>query len=176
MKVKTKLNISKIILNYEDDHKEDTISTAFTSPTNPCNLYLVEILPKLFIADYDAVQNKEILKNKNISVIFNLTQKNCKNCFEDDFKYETYDIPDNSSFNINHYLKRITKKIHYYHKRNKIVVIHCYKGISRAPTMAIAYLMKYLKKSFDQAFDMVQSKSKIIDPNAGFLIQLMNSF
>ncbi len=34
--------------------------------------------------------------------------------------------------------------------------------------------MRYEKKGFDKAFDFVKSKSDIIDPNAGFLIQLQN--
>ena len=52
----------------------------------------------------------------------------------------------------------------------EIILIHCFKGISRAPTMIIAYLIIYNNMSLDQAFDFVRNKSNVIDPNAGFLM------
>ncbi len=48
------------------------------------------------------------------------------------------------------------------------------KGISRAPTVAIAYLIKFEAMGFDHAFDHVKRKSDKIDPNIGFLIQLQD--
>ena len=38
--------------------------------------------------------------------------------------------------------------------------------------MMIAFLMLFRNMDFESAFDSVREKSSVIDPNAGFLIQL----
>ena len=39
--------------------------------------------------------------------------------------------------------------------------------------MVLAYLIEYKGLSFDHAFDLLKTKSPQIDPNAGFMIQLL---
>ena len=52
------------------------------------------------------------------------------------------------------------------------VFVHCLAGISRSPTIVIAYLMWTKKMSFDDALKFVQSKRFIVYPNPGFREQL----
>ena len=92
----------------------------------------------------------------------------------DEFIYESFNIPDRPSENILPTLKEVNEKMKFYLSQGKWVVVHCYKGISRAPTMIISYLMLFKGLSFDQAFDTVRLKAPWIDPNAGFLIQLQS--
>lgn len=66
----------------------------------------------------------------------------------------------------------VTDKINEYINKGLKIVIHCHMGISRAPTMIIAYLIRFKKIGFEKAFDFLKSKSDVIDPNAGFLMQL----
>lgn len=170
MKSNLKLNLQKILnieSNFEVSKNSKSASKKF--PKN-----LIKILPNLYISNYEGVSNKKILEKKKISIIFNLTLKNCKNLFKENFTYETFNLEDDGNINIKNIIKKIIKKVHFYIKKNKKVVIHCYKGISRAPTLAIAYLMKIYNKNYDEAFDYVRGKSFKIDPNAGFLVQLMN--
>ena len=172
MKIKKilKLNIPKIL------KLESNLQNSF-SPTNASKTTsknIIKILPKLYLSNYDGVSNKKILEKKNISIIFNLTKKNCKSLYSKNFHYENYEIKDDGKINIKFLLKKIIKKIHSYIKKNKNVVIHCYKGISRAPTIVIAYLMEIYGRSYEDAFDYVKMKSDDIDPNAGFLVQLMD--
>ena len=137
---------------------------------------LIKILPNLYISDHDSTSEKEILKKKNISIIFNLTKKNCKN-YHKNFQYENYNISDNGNINNKILFKKIIKKINFYKEiKNKGVVVQCYKGISRAPTVVIGYLMVYEGFCFERAFDFVKDKKNDIDPNFGFLIQLMDFF
>ena len=53
-----------------------------------------------------------------------------------------------------------------------VVLIHCYKGISRAPTAILAYLIKYGGMDFKEAFSFVKKRVPKIDPNFGFLVKL----
>ena len=52
------------------------------------------------------------------------------------------------------------------------VLVHCNAGVSRAPTVVIAYLMAEYGKSFKEAYDCVKEKRSFIRPNEGFLQQL----
>ena len=55
----------------------------------------------------------------------------------------------------------------------KRVLIHCGAGVSRSPTIVILYLMRIGRMSLRQAFDFVFSIRPIIQPNEGFMEQLI---
>jgi len=57
---------------------------------------------------------------------------------------------------------------------NKNVMVHCAAGISRSPTLVIAYLMIENRWTYDEAYDYVRNRRDIIDPNDGFVKQLKN--
>lgn len=52
------------------------------------------------------------------------------------------------------------------------VFIHCLAGISRSPSLAIAYIMRYLNLSVDEAYQYVKQRRPKISPNFNFLGQL----
>ncbi|KAL9904697.1 dual specificity protein phosphatase 19 [Glossina fuscipes] len=54
------------------------------------------------------------------------------------------------------------------------ILIHCNAGISRSPSVVIAYLMHYRGMDFQTAYKYVKTKRPCIQPNEGFLIQLKN--
>jgi atypical dual specificity phosphatase len=57
-------------------------------------------------------------------------------------------------------------------ENNGNVLIHCNAGVSRSSTLAIAYIMKYENKRFQDAFNQVKSVRPSIRPNDGFERQL----
>lgn len=89
-----------------------------------------------------------------------------------DFKYkfiEAYDLP---SFNMNNIFDECFLYIENIRLMGRRVFIHCNAGISRSPTIVIAYVMKHLKIGFEHAFKLVKETRMTINPNAGFLSQL----
>jgi len=48
-------------------------------------------------------------------------------------------------------------------------------GVSRSVTLSISYLIKFKRMTFNQAFNLVKSRRKIICPNEGF-IDLLKRF
>lgn len=52
------------------------------------------------------------------------------------------------------------------------VLVHCIAGISRSSSGLIAYMIKYLGFSFEDALRHCQSRRSIINPNEGFVEQL----
>lgn len=55
---------------------------------------------------------------------------------------------------------------------NKNIIVHCAAGMSRSPTLVIAYLMIENRWTYDVAYNYVKSKRSIIEPNIGFVKQL----
>jgi dual specificity MAP kinase phosphatase len=74
----------------------------------------------------------------------------------------------------------INRSKHAYHNQLSIasecaypnILVHCVHGISRSPTIVIAYLMREEDRTLCTALEYVRSKRGIISPNLGFLWQL----
>ncbi|XP_060852471.1 dual specificity protein phosphatase 19 [Rhopalosiphum padi] len=82
---------------------------------------------------------------------------------------EAYDLP---SFNMNSIFDECFLYIENIRLQSRRIFIHCNAGISRSPTIVIAYVMKHLKVDFEHAFKLVKETRLTINPNAGFLSQL----
>lgn len=57
--------------------------------------------------------------------------------------------------------------------KNAPTVVHCKLGISRSATIVIAYLMKIYNMTLQNALILTRSQRSIINPNNGFLNQLI---
>jgi protein-tyrosine phosphatase len=55
---------------------------------------------------------------------------------------------------------------------NKNVIVHCAAGMSRSPTLVIAYLMIENRWSYEATYNYVRSRRGIVEPNIGFVKQL----
>lgn len=53
------------------------------------------------------------------------------------------------------------------------ILVHCEAGISRSPTICMAYLMKTKKLCLEEAFDYIKQRRSLISPNFGFMGQLL---
>ena len=55
-----------------------------------------------------------------------------------------------------------------------VVLVHCQYGISRSVAFVIAYLIKYMKYTMENALKFLMEKRSKIRPNEGFMEQLNN--
>lgn len=134
-----------------------------------------EILPsKLYLSGDDVASNYEMLKEKKITHVLNLTTS-FKNQFEDKFVYKTIKIDDNLNENIYKYFNESFEFIDDAIKdENSRVLVHCNMGVSRSPSFIIAYLLqKRVYETYIDAYDHVAKCRCIIYPNLNFVKQLI---
>lgn len=165
MKKKLKLNISKN--NDENIFNEENKSIEIIEYVEP-----IEVYNNIYLSDYNIIKDIKKLTKNNINHIINCAPITCKNLKYEDIGYSEYDIRDNPGIDILKLLKEIALQIDSLIKENKKIIVHCYKGISRAPTCIMAYLIYIKKKEFDECFELLRLKKDNIDPNMGFLCQL----
>lgn len=134
--------------------------------------YMVEIVPQLYIADYQTVSRVAPLEMINADVVFNLVSHKCPNVGGARLTYENYELADTTAEDLLCVVDEIVDKIGAHIKQGRTVVVHCFKGISRAPSVIIAYLIRQERLQLELAFDLVKKKSPKVDPNAGFMMQL----
>jgi hypothetical protein len=67
---------------------------------------------------------------------------------------------------------RLLEFVHEGVRRGERVLVHCYAGVSRSATVVLSYLLKYEGMSLRQAWEHVQQRRPIINPNAGFVAHL----
>ena len=130
----------------------------------------------LYISSYKTASTVTDLKNLKITNIINCSGDLCENLSNDssllNIDYLTLNIRDNVSENIECLFFLCINYINNVKEKKGRVLIHCYKGVSRSVSIVIAYLIYLYKWSYDKAFDFVQSKRSIANPNIGFYLQL----
>ena len=131
-------------------------------------LEFAEIIPgKLYLGNNEAGKNLELLKKNNITAIL-ICGYFLSEFYPNQFIYKTLEFEDNE-FEIITYA--IVKGIDFIDK-NKSILVHCRKGVSRSSSIVIAYIMFHFKKSFDEAYEFVLNKKNNIQPNDNFIKQL----
>lgn len=125
-----------------------------------------EILPKLYLGDWNCARNKHALQKLNITHILCVAQ--FQPLYPQLFTYKIVDIPDANSEDIFSHFPASIDFINQARQSGSIFV-HCRAGVSRSPTVVIAYLMKENNMSLDEAFNFVKQRRSRIEPNSGFI-------
>ena len=128
-----------------------------------------EIIPGLYIGDWQDANNIENLKQHKIRRVINISELSI--AYPELCKYLHIDITDDEDVNITQYFNKTSKFIYTALLRKQAVLVHCVAGRSRSPTIVIAFLMKKHKMTLTDAIRLVQSKRQT-SPNMGFLRQL----
>ena len=121
----------------------------------------VEIISDLWIGSLLTGNNYNFQELNNISCLvsctkdlnflgkykeFNVTIKNNMELYEIDKMFK--------------YLIEVTEFINENLLNNKSVLIYCEDGIQKSPTIALAYLMRYGKMSYENSLKSIKSKKK----------------
>ena len=164
---KLRLNKIKIQEGREDSDKcpESGLQPRPTAPVH-------QVLPFLYMSGYKAAKNPDVLQASSISHVINLTAHKCPNLNPEVVTYSSFKFSDNVNFNLVERLDQVLDIIRMKVQMQEKVLVHCQMGISRAPSVVIAYLIRFHGMDYHSALSMVQQKNGDAYPNLGFLMQL----
>jgi len=131
-----------------------------------------QILNWIFLGNARNANNIEDIINFRITYVLNCALEVHDKNLPKHIKYYHIKLVDTPQTDIIPFLEKALDFIELARKNKKKILIHCKLGISRSPSILIAYLVKYMNLSTMTAFDFIKSKRKQIQPNPGFLLQL----
>jgi protein-tyrosine phosphatase len=151
---------------------------------------IVEIIPHLYISNWDTSNNKDAIIKYNINAVITLETRPKPNDILNFYKlygtdYIYINIGDDPNENIYNYFNFTYDFIKKYIKQHKNILVHCYAGISRSATIILNYIIKdqylnnlniYKEKPEDvvqHVLSYTRTKRHFINPNNGFLNQLV---
>jgi|SaaInlStandDraft_5_1057022.scaffolds.fasta_scaffold02627_7 protein-tyrosine phosphatase len=140
--------------------KSETNLSIFNVLTN--NNDIVFICPNLYLGNTKSINNIELLTKYNIDSIVNCTNDIPIHHHFNNKPILRVDIEDSKDIeNIEKFKSRIIHATYFIDaqiKQNKNVIVHCYWGIMRSPTIIASYLIYKYKMDVDGAIEFIKDK------------------
>lgn len=131
-----------------------------------------EVCPGLFLGALSAAANLPALKKKSIGTVLTVAM-GIGLQLPGELRHLTIEVDDDSSQDL---LPFIQQGIDYIRSALDVgcpILVHCFAGVSRSAAMVIAYIMQTRKVPLAVAFKEVKLCRQFVDPNPGFIRQLM---
>ena len=127
-----------------------------------------QITETIYLGNIDAAFNKKKLKQLGIKKVLTVMSAFGNHYSPHEFIHKSIDVDDDFRTNIICHFKEC---ISFIEGKDKIFV-HCAAGMSRSPTIVIAYIMWKRKWRLNEAIKFVKEKRSIISPNDNLMNQL----
>lgn len=132
-----------------------------------------QIIDGLYLSDFAGAYNiSHMLKYKITHILVCARELSCK--FPETFVYLHIDLDDTPTSTISIYLKMTSDFIHNALTSGGTVLVHCAMGISRSPSIVIAYLLSYEQLTYSEAYELVHFKHRSTRPMPNFTKELKN--
>ncbi|CAF3467002.1 unnamed protein product [Rotaria socialis] len=141
----------------------------------PPNVGPSQILPFLYLGSQEDVLSSKVMQDHRITHVINVSMTGQRAPFLDENDDEHFlRIPVNDCLNAQllPYFDQAFTFIEKARLSNGRVFIHCLAGISRSPALAVAYIMRHLSLSVDDAYRYIKARRSHISPNFNFMGQL----
>jgi len=132
-----------------------------------------QVTPFLYLGNMTDAADPETLSKLGIDHVLNVTAVNPTYTQSDSITYKQLLAADNGSQNIKQYFDEAFTFIDTARDCGGSVLIHCQAGVSRSPTIAIAYLIKNFPMRMLEAYKFIKTRRSIISPNLNFMGQLL---
>ena len=127
-----------------------------------------QITETIYLGSMRVAFDKEKLKQLGIKKVLTVMSAFGNHYEPYEFTHKSIEVEDNFKTNIIQYFKECFSFI----EGSDKVFVHCAAGMSRSPTIVIAYIMWKKKISLIDAFNFVRNKRRFISPNDNFMNQL----
>lgn len=132
----------------------------------------VEILPFLYLGSAYHASKCEFLANLHITALLNVSRRTSEACTMH-LHYKWIPVEDSNAADISSHFQEAIDFIDCVREKGGKVLVHCEAGISRSPTICMAYLMKTKQFHLKEAFDYIKQRRSVVSPNFGFMGQLL---
>ena len=127
-----------------------------------------QITDTIYLGNMLCASNKKKLKEIGIKKVLTVMNDFDNHYNKYEFIHKKIDVEDSFKTNIIQYFKECL----YFMDGNDKVFVHCAAGMSRSPTVVIAYIMWKNKIFLNDAIKIVKNKRRLISPNENFMNQL----
>lgn len=132
----------------------------------------VEILPFLYLGSAYHASKCEFLANLHITALLNVSRRTSEACMSH-LHYKWIPVEDSHTADISSHFQEAIDFIDCVREKGGKILVHCEAGISRSPTICMAYLMKTRQFRLKDAFDYIKQRRSVVSPNFGFMGQLL---
>jgi dual specificity MAP kinase phosphatase len=149
------------------------LKTITTSIKVHLSIHPSKVYDWLYIGSYSNATNKKDLESIHCKTILNCASE-CKNLFENEpgYKYLKLNIKDTLDYPIEDHFTDSNAFLSQAHENNETVFVHCQLGKSRSATIIIAYLIKHMNMSTNEAYTFLKRARSSIMPNLSFMNKL----
>jgi dual specificity MAP kinase phosphatase len=132
-----------------------------------------EILPHLIIGNYRDASSLACLTSLGVTHVINVTANLPLHFEAEGIRYLRLPASDSGSQNLRQYFAEAIDFIDAARASKGRVLVHCQAGVSRSPTIVLAYLIARSQLSLSDAFTLVKDRRSIVAPNINFMGQLL---
>ncbi|KAJ8250357.1 hypothetical protein COCON_G00222790 [Conger conger] len=132
----------------------------------------VEILPFLYLGSAYHASREDYLSDLQITALLNISRRDTQHS-RGHFRYKWIPVEDSHRTDISSHFQEAVDFIDCIGKSGGKVLVHCEAGISRSPTICMAYMMKTKGLQLEEAFDFIKQRRPLISPNFSFMGQLL---
>lgn len=128
------------------------------------------VLPRLYVGSYHPASDREVLNAAGVTHIcccINVAAR-----FPGEYQFMNLPADDTATYDMAQHFEETFAFIEKALTSGGTVLVHCGAGISRAPTITAAYIIRKLKVSHHSAVQMISSVRPCASPNLGFRKQL----
>lgn len=127
----------------------------------------------MYVGNMKDAGDINVLKRLGIDHVLNVTTTSPSYTPDPAIVYKQLHAADNGYQNLKQYFDEAFTFIDTARRSGGAVLIHCQAGVSRSPTIAVAYLIKNYPMCMVDAYRFVKSRRSIISPNLNFMGQLL---
>ena len=173
----------KITIPQKDNKEEEKNLSQINNNNNRASIS--KITDNIYTSGYLVAKDIAFLIKNNFTHVINCSRGSSMECPNDEIiksqnyekspsiKYLPIFLRDDPGADIIHCFFQAIDFIESDNKKNnKIILIHCIEGISRAPAIIAGYLIWKNNLTTEKAINLIKDKRNCIDINLGFTIQL----
>jgi len=136
---------------------------------------VVNICNNLYLGNFKSAIDKKTLIDNNIKAILNVSTFNYHiDCSKLSIDYEHIPFNDSIDECLINYVPNAVAYIKEHVDEKENVLVHCVQGISRSPSILMAYLIIYEELNVYDAYTKIKTMRPKIKPNKSFLTSLFD--